>query len=428
MSLSTDPTADPEVIPYFPPPRRKGRTAAAVIIAALVIGSAALVAGWWFVTNRLESELDAFAERLRADGGHFTMTERKRGGFPLHPTLILAKPEIAFPPGGPGPWSWSGERADVSVSLFSPSVIDVTLSGASRLQAALFGEPLDLAIEARSATAQLTRESGRETAAISLADLNLAMANGEIAQVDTAIVRVARALTLPSDEHTQGYSAGLQLLGLTLPETRTTPLGRRMNQLLLEGVVLGPLPPSFDTPAFKSWRDAGGTLEVTRFLARFGPLTMSAEATMALDGDMQVLGAGTGRIQGFAPALDALAASQVIRLNDANAAKSFLALLARPPMPGAEPQLTAPLTIQEKKLFVGPVAVMQMPQIRWPGLASAPAEPAPAPTAPAPAPEAHKPTRDAQNPARQTGPSSSASDGDPVTPSPAPKVLMPEGR
>lgn len=410
MSLSTDPIADPEVIPYFPPPRRKGRTAAAVIIAALFIAAAALVAGWWFVANRLEGEIDAFAARLGSDGGHFTTAERKRGGFPFHPTLILTNPEVAFPPGAPGPWSWSGEKAEVSVSLFSPRTIDIALSGASRLQASPFGEPLDLAVEASAATAQLAREPGRETAAINIANLAIATPNGETIQVDSAALRVARALALPTDERAQAYTGALQLLGLTLPETQTTPLGRRMGQLLLEGVVLGPLPPAFDTEAFKSWRDAGGTLEITRLLARFGPLTMSAEATMALDGDMQAMGAGTGRIQGFAPALDALAASQAMRLNDANAAKSFLALLARPPMPGAEPQLTAPLTIQERKLFIGPVAVMHMPLIKWPGLASAAPAQSPAPASPDAAPQPQPPG------------------DDPITPSPAPSVQMPEGR
>lgn len=413
MSLSTDPIADPEVIPYFPPPRRKGRTVAAVIVAALVIAVAALGAGWWFVANRLEAEIDAFAARITAGGGHFTTAERRRAGFPFHPTVILMKPDVSVPPGEPGPWAWTGERADVGVSLFTPSTIDVTLSGASRLQAAPFGEPLDLAVEASGATAQLARDPARETATVNLANLSIAAPSGDTAQIDSAILKIARTRVPPTDERGQAYTAGLQLLGLTLPETRTTPLGRRMAQLLLEGVVLGPLAPALDTPAFQGWRDAGGTVEITRFLARFGPLTMTAEATLALDGDMQPMGAGTGRIQGFAPALDALAASQAIRLNDANAAKTFLALLARPPMPGAEPQLTAPITLQEKKLFIGPVAVAQMPRIDWPGLA-APQDGAGA-------------AADAKPPAAHGAPAQ-AGDDDPVTPSPAPQVQMPEGR
>jgi hypothetical protein len=407
MSLSTDPIADPDVIPYFPPPRRKGRTAAAVIVAAIVIAGLALVAGWWFVANGIEREIDAFAERLRRDGGRFTVAERQRAGFPFHPTVRLTKPEIAFPPGAPGPWSWSGDKAAVSVSLFAPKTINIALTGAGRLQATPFGQPIDLTVQARIATARLAPAPGRETVAINVSNLAIATPDGETIQLDSATLNLARAVVPPADERVLAYSAGLELSGLTLPDTKTTPLGRRLGQLLVEAVVLGPLPPTFDTQAFKSWRDAGGTLEITRLVSRFGPLTMSAEATMALDAEMQPMGAGTGRIQGFAPALDALAASQAIKLNNAEAAKAFLALLARPPTPGAEPQLTAPLTIQEKKLFVGPVAVMQMPQIRWPGL-----ETAAPPSAPPPA----------------VAPTSPTNDDDAVTPSPAPSVEMPEGR
>jgi hypothetical protein len=423
MSLSTDsartdPALDPEVIPYFPPPRRKGRTAAAIILAVLLIAAVAVTAGWWVVVHRIESEVDAFAAKLADDGGHLTVASRARAGFPFHPTLILTKPEIAVPAGRSGalstspfsiPWSYSGDAATVSVSLFSPGTINVALSGAGRLRAAPLGQPLDFAVEAGIATAQLARAQGRETVAVRIANLAIAAPDGETIQLDAANLNVARATVPPANERVEAYSAGLQLLGLTLPETRTTPLGRRMGQLLVEAHLLGPLPPSLDTAAFKSWRDAGGTIEITRLLARFGPLTMSAEGTLALDPEMQAMGAGTGRIQGFSQALDALAATQVIRLNDAKAAKSFLALLARPPTPGAEPQLTAPLTIQDKKLFVGPVAVMQMPHIQWPGLAptAAPAKPDGA------SPPSTKPARE---------------DDDAPVPAPAPKVLMPEGR
>jgi len=419
MSLSTDPAradlaADPTVIPYFPPPRRKGRTAAAILVAVLLIAAAAIGVGWWVVVHQIESEIDAFAARLAGDGGRFAVAGRTRAGFPFHPTLILAKPEIVVPPGGsgafPASWSYSGDTATVSVSLFSPGTINVALSGAGRLRAAPLGQPLDLAVEAGIATAQLARAQGRETAAVRIANLAIAAPDGETIQLDSANLNVARAIVPPANERVEAYSAGLQLFGLTLPETRTTPLGRRMGQLLLEAHLLGPLPPSLDTAAFKSWRDAGGTIEVTRLLTRFGPLTISAEGTLALDPDMQPMGAGTGRIQGFSQALDALAATQVIRLNDAKAAKSFLALLARPPTPGAEPQLTAPLTIQDKKLFIGPVAVMQMPHIQWPGLTPAAA---PAPARP-----------NGTSPAAKPAPN----DDDAPVPAPAPKVLMPEGR
>ena len=418
MSLPTDPNAtnptgeplDPEVIPYFPPPRRPGRTAAAIIVAVLVIAAAAIGGGWWFTVTGLESNIMAFAARLESQGGHLTAATRTRAGFPFHPTVVLTDPSIAFPPGAPGPWSWSGARATVGSSLFKPTTIDLAFFGAGHLRLAPLGQPLDLDVQADRATAQLARDSLRETAAIKLANVSVADAGGDVSQLDSFTLDLSRAIAAPADEHGEAYGVTLQLTGLALPSNRATPLGRTLNQLTFEAHVLGPLAPALDDDAFKQWRDAGGTIALPRLIGQFGPLVLSLDATLALDKEMQPLGAGTGRIQGFAPALDALAASEVIRLNDANTAKSFLTLLARPPAPGQPPQLTAPLTIQEGKLFVGPVAVMAMPRLVWPSQKAVPA-PEASPDAPPSNAPAEAPYGD-----------------DPVTPAPPPKVDMPEGR
>ena len=409
MSLSTEPPSqipDPEVIPYFPPPRRPGRTAASIIVVVLLLAAAAVCGGWWYMVTRLESDIMTFAAKLESQGGHFTAATRTREGFPFRPTVALTDPSIAFPPGAPGPWSWSGERATVGVSLFQPTTIDVALSGAGHLQVTPLGQPLDLDIQADRATVQLARDSVRETASVTLANVSVADTNGDVSQIDSLTIDRTRANTAPADEHGEAYGVALQLAGFALPTSHATPLGRTLSQLVFEAHVLGPLPPALDEDALTRWRDAGGTIAVPRLIGQFGPLVMSAEATLAFDKEMQPLGAGTGRIQGFAPALDALAASQVIRLNDANTAKAFLSMLARPPTPGAPPQLTAPLTIQEGKLFVGPVAVMTMPRLQWPSQKAAPVDlpPEDAPTSNAP------------------------SDDDPVTAAPPPKVEMPEGR
>ncbi|HTI86651.1 MAG TPA: DUF2125 domain-containing protein [Alphaproteobacteria bacterium] len=410
MSLPTDRYSDfeiePDIIPYVPAPRRRGRTVFSAVVAALLIGVGALVAGWWLIATRIESEIDATAEQLAAQGGKLTADARQRTGFPFRPTVVLTKPEISMPPGAPGPWSWQADKAEVRVSLFSPRSIEIVADGSSHVQATAFGRPLDLAVDAGIANARFGRDPGRETMAVRLSNVSVAMPGGDVVQLDSATVDLARAHVAPIDERTEAYSARLQLFGLTLPPQAATPMGRKIATLVLETHVLGPLNAPLDTAAFRAWRDTGGVMQMPRLLARFGPLTLAAEGTFALDGDMQPMAAGTGRVQGFAPALDALAASQVIKLNDANTAKQFLAYLARPPTPGAEPELAAPLTIQNGKLLMGPVALMQVPRIDWPGETHAPEAPS-APSAPAP---------------------SAPVDEDAPVAAPAPHVDMPDGR
>lgn len=401
-------------IPYIPPPRRPGRILAVGLIALVVLAAGGLGLGWWLICNQVNEQIDAFAAQLTKSGGKLDAGTRTRAGFPFHPTIVLGKPSIAFPPGAPGPWSWNGEKASVGVSLFSPSSIDIDVSGSGQLSISPFGETLDLAVDSKLATLKLLRDPINRHAVARIADLNIATPDGGVLDIGTISFDLAAANRAPTDENQAAYGISLQLSNLTLPPDHGTPLGRTLAQLSMEGHVLGPLASTFDEAAFTKWRDAGGTIQVPNLIARFGPLTIALDATLALDKQLQPMGAGTGHIQGYAPALDALVATQAIRLNDANVVKSFLSLLARPPRPGAEPQLDAPLTIQEGKLSVGPVVVMTMPRIVWPSQKAAePSEQEPAELPPLEQPKPHR---------------SAPDDPDTVTPAPYPRVEMPDGR
>jgi hypothetical protein len=370
----------PELIDIEGPTLRRARRKRNLLIALAVavvvlVAAGGLTAAWWITTDRLAAGIDRFAAKLKADGGNLTAASRGRGGFPFHPAVVLTNAEIAFPPGAPGPWSWSGERATVSTSLFAPNAIQVGVEGSGRLQLTPLGEAFDLTTKAKTATVRLLQNRGREYAEAHVAGLAVSASTGATVMVNAATLQLARPTAPVTDERTESYGMHLELAGLTLPPNDATPLGQRLDSLVFDAHVLGPLDPALDTKAFETWRSAGGTAQILRLEARFGPLAIYSDATLSLDKDMQPIGAGTGRIQGFAPALDALVATQAMKLNDAKAAKAFLALLARPPAPGAPPEIRVPLSIQEGKLFVGPVALMTMPRIDWPQ-ERAPAKPA----------------------------------------------------
>ena len=71
-------------------------------------------------------------------------------------------------------------------------------------------------------------------------------------------------------------------------------------------------------------------------------------------------------VAGFPETLDALAAAGALQKEKARPAKSFRPLLAKSPAPAAPPELTLPLTLQERTLSVGPVPLAKLPPIRWP--------------------------------------------------------------
>ncbi|MEQ9449282.1 MAG: DUF2125 domain-containing protein, partial [Rhodospirillaceae bacterium] len=122
----------------------------------------------------------------------------------------------------------------------------------------------------------------------------------------------------------------------------------------------------------EAWQADAGTLEVDALNLEWAPLSLMASGTMALDGSLQPVGAFNARFQGFFHALDALAEQGVVRSRDASMARVVLGLLTRTPPHGGPPELSLPMTLQDGKLFAGPVELMSVPTLRWPEGVSAP--------------------------------------------------------
>ena len=129
---------------------------------------------------------------------------------------------------------------------------------------------------------------------------------------------------------------------------------------------MGVIPPGPPAEAVAGWRDDGGTVELERLVLEWGPLELEASGTLALDPAMQPIGSLTAEIRGYAETLDALVQAGAAPPRDAAIAKVVLNLLAKTPPDGGPPVLTVPLTAQDGRLFVGPVALLELPPIEWP--------------------------------------------------------------
>ena len=141
-------------------------------------------------------------------------------------------------------------------------------------------------------------------------------------------------------------------------------LGLTTARLDLDASLTGGLPERLGTGALAQWRDRGGTIEIRRLDVLHGPLDMKGDGTLALDGDMQPVGAFTFMVRGFLVALDRLLEAGVIKRHPAQLAKTVLGALARNDgRDGSE--LKVPLSIQERWIYAGPVALGRMPVLRW---------------------------------------------------------------
>jgi len=143
-------------------------------------------------------------------------------------------------------------------------------------------------------------------------------------------------------------------------------MGRQVSELILRGELTESFGTTgFNAQALTQWRDAGGTLEANRIQVGYGPLFLQGNGTLALDGDLQLVGAFSARIQGFFQTVDGLRRGGVIRRPDASMAKVVLGMLSKQPKNGGPATISLPLTLQERALFAGPVRLIKMPEIHW---------------------------------------------------------------
>src|SRR5205814_2198025 len=108
----------------------------------------------------------------------------------------------------------------------------------------------------------------------------------------------------------------------------------------------------------------GGTAEIDNLTLRWGTLAVRGSGTLALDYDLQPMGAFSGAVEGYDELMNALVAAGRMKASDARLARIGLAMLAKAG-PSGRPAITASFTIQNGEMFLGPAKLGPAPKIPW---------------------------------------------------------------
>ena len=344
------------------------RTLRIGLIALVVAAGLAVlwVVAWFTVASNMRAQTLAWVEARRAEGFTVRYGKFELGGFPI---MLRATIE------GPGlgrsdtraPWDWQGERLVMQARPWTPWRLRLALDGAQTVRLAGGAGPSTYSGTVAELTLDLVLgDGGPESGRLSVAGLDLSTAKGTPAiAVERAELTARRGFPDPKDYRAPSLDVELTARGLGLPEGLDLPLGRVIGALRLKASLRGTVPAGPWQAALAKWRDDGGTVEVARLGLAYGPLDVRANGTMALDGDMQPIGAFTAKVQGFFPLIDALREKGLVRGRDAVTAKVVLGVLAKRPADGGPPTLNLPLTVQGRKVYAGPLALAEVPAIHW---------------------------------------------------------------
>lgn len=344
------------------PPRRRGLKLAATVAAVVAgLGFAGFGGAWLTAGAALDRAVDDWRAGVAARGGALAAAESASGGgFPF--TARRRFSDVVLNDGG---WRLTAGEAEAAYSLLRPDEARLTVR---RFQAAAPDGTVLAAeqVEVTTALAQRPLAGGGGLPQSLTATLNAAQWRDWRAESLTATLRFADP---PPADHTQpGLLLTAAAEGAAPPPLwagLAAPADARGRWTL--AAAINGAPPAPTPAALEAWRADGGVAELSRLALEFGPLRVDGDGTLALDRDLQWIGAGALRIAGADAALTHAAQQSggLLRPQDLRQARQIAAMLTQPDPQSGAPRLTLPLSSQGGRLFVGPFQVAKLPRTVW---------------------------------------------------------------
>lgn len=361
------------VFDYRPPLTLRLIRAALLALIGFAVLSVAYTAYWFYVARAFREGLPAWIERLGGTGATLAYRQLEISGYPFHFRLIFHEPVLDapnLPALGGKPLRWRSSRITATMQPWNFHRYVIDLAGEHRID-----WPADRGVRVVNVMAPEfrvdtdMRDDGLpETAVFDVARLRIAegAASADPLWMFGRAHVGTRRLFPDADVATKPtFKMEFRFEDVRLPPA-DLPLGRDVARFAGEASVVGELADPATIDGLSHWREAGGIVEYTLSEGRYGPLVLNANGTGALDDSLQPMTAGTAKVEGLFPAIDALRDRDLIRSRDAAMAKVMLGVLSRPGDHGDAPTISLPFSIQGQKLFVGPVPLMDVPPIQWP--------------------------------------------------------------
>jgi hypothetical protein len=332
-----------------------------VAIALVLVLLGGYTAYWFYVAAQLDKGVDDWVAFQRQRGLTVEFERTRIDGFPLAFRTTFRQPHLAGAIAGQS-FDWRGPDVEGRVSPIDLHAM--TFSGPGHHAIDLGAGPAT--VDAKDLTARLGLDNlGQVSAlAVQFADLKATLPDGKAvaAASGDASLNVAPPPKADSDPLLQ-FAASAK--DLKLPEGTILLTADPLGEARIAGTVKGPMPMAPLRQALASWRDAGGTVEVTDFALAQATLALSGSATVALDENLQPIVAANLKARGLAATIDLLASQRRIYPEDALKMKLFVKGAERD-APGGYKEVATGLTIQGGYLAWGPFKLARVPPIEWP--------------------------------------------------------------
>jgi hypothetical protein len=339
--------------------------------ALLATIAAAYTAFWFYNASAMKSRIVQWAAERQTLGDAAEIGIVGVSGFPMRMAVDLENVAVAFHRGETS-WSLKAPRLALVSQVFSPRSFTIALPDAS-----------EIARTSPSGRDALVKTGGGAELAVGLNSLDaLRSATFTAANLSFSGTWGGHALTSPlgvadatvtviveppiaSNKDQTAPTARLAATahGVRWPKNLAFPLGPEVASFDLDAISTGPINAGPAYNALQQWREAGGMITVRRVSLRWGASTLDGTGTFAVDPRLQPIASLTARVEGFVPLVDVLDAAGMIRDSDATLARL---VLGREMPPSGPANLS--LSVRDGVVYAGPLALVRVPQIPWPGM------------------------------------------------------------
>lgn len=342
----------------------------------------AIYYGYWrYVAAQLTRGIETWAADQRAFGNQVDFAWDGIGGFPFSFRATFRQPALRLRQSG-AEIAWQGSDLTAETSPWNLRTIRFSSAGENNL----WLQTLQQQGQWRLATIGLAgefsihRNGALDEVHAELSQPDASLPGGVAVAASHATLGLAMPETAPVDYSQPFARITLDLAQAVLPQGTRLLTADPIDQASLDATIRGPLaaplaqaldqsqpppPPPSLTQILSAWRDAGGDVEVKHFSFAQGPLAASGEATLALDGDLQLLGAGTVTTTGLSDAVEILLNDGLIPADRALVARATVQALERLGEDGKK-QAKFALSVQNRTVSFGPAPLLTLPPIVWP--------------------------------------------------------------
>ena len=288
-------------------------------------------------------------------------------GYPFAIHFEVTNPALGAP-NIADPWYWEGTHLNITVQFWDKNNFLFEASGQQVLTFGVVGNTKTFAGNVERAHGQLRLSEGvLKKAGVTLQGVKLTSQDNAnaVINIPRAQMYLERQTRAKADQQAVSWTLSGSMSDLSLPLLKASPLGAMIERLSLKAHLIGNIKSGALVQSLEDWRDKGGTIELKNLILGHGPLKINTSGTLALDGNLQPIGALTAHLEGFFETVDALKRVGLVKARDAITAKIVMGVLSRTPASGGPAVLNLALTAQDRFIYLGPVRLLELPAINW---------------------------------------------------------------